>query len=720
MKKQKHLLEALLQTANSFNPLQVLFKSVIACLLCLSAASSVQAGMLTHDDLVKQYPLPYIVGEKESPTPVWPIYQQNATENRLVGYVFESGDFAPIPGFAGVPFNLLILLDPQGNFLDVKVLSQHEPVFVDGLGEAPLIAFVNQYKGLSLKQNLKILTGSNGAKIASAEAAQLDGITKATASVRIINQTILSSALKVARKKLGFAEGRDPELMARIKSDVLEAHTLKELIDSGLIKHLTLSNADIEKKFSATNGSGLDSDALAHPEDTFIDLYMAYVSVPSIGRNLLSEEAWKKLQNRLDTDDQAILFMTKGRYSLISEDFVRGSSSDRIVLMQDKLPIEMRDLNMDLALKEAQGLELGSVTVFKISGQAGLDPSRPLDFVLPITRLKGMIYPEKYIQDFNFSFTLPSRFYTAPEGDNKSWVGMWHDKRVEILVLIIGLGILSFALSRQEKWVENERRFALFRNIYLLFTLCFIGWYAQGQLSIVNLTGVLQALVAGRSLGFFLYDPMTVILWGFVIISLVLWGRGTFCGWLCPFGALQEFTAKIGQLLKLPQIKLKPKTDARLKWIKYPVLAAILVSAIFSSRITDMIVEVEPFKTSITLNFMRSWPFVVYAVGLLGAGMFVYKFFCRYLCPFGAALAVLGRFRILDWIPRRSECGSPCQICRRRCEYQAIEQDGKIHYDECFQCMDCVIIYASDEKCPPLMLEKKRAKVIPIQNSPAS
>ena len=508
--------------------------------------------------------------------------------------------------------------------------------------------------------------------------------------------------------------------MARIKSDVLEAHTLKELIDSGLIKHLTLSNADIEKKFSATNGSGLDSDALAHPEDTFIDLYMAYVSVPSIGRNLLSEEAWKKLQNRLDTDDQAILFMTKGRYSLISEDFVRGSSSDRIVLMQDKLPIEMRDLNMDLALKEAQGLELGSVTVFKISGQAGLDPSRPLDFVLPITRLKGMIYPEKYIQDFNFSFTLPSRFYTAPEGDNKSWVGMWHDKRVEILVLIIGLGILSFALSRQEKWVENERRFALFRNIYLLFTLCFIGWYAQGQLSIVNLTGVLQALVAGRSLGFFLYDPMTVILWGFVIISLVLWGRGTFCGWLCPFGALQEFTAKIGQLLKLPQIKLKPKTDARLKWIKYPVLAAILVSAIFSSRITDMIVEVEPFKTSITLNFMRSWPFVVYAVGLLGAGMFVYKFFCRYLCPFGAALAVLGRFRILDWIPRRSECGSPCQICRRRCEYQAIEQDGKIHYDECFQCMDCVIIYASDEKCPPLMLEKKRAKVIPIQNSPAS
>jgi NosR/NirI family transcriptional regulator, nitrous oxide reductase regulator len=372
---------------------------------------------------------------------------------------------------------------------------------------------------------------------------------------------------------------------------------------------------------------------------------------------------------------------------------------------------------MDLALKEDQGAELGSVTVFKIKSQAGLDPSIPIDFVLPVTRLKGIIYPEKFIQDFTFSFTLPSRFYIVPEGDNKSWIGMWRDKRVEIVVLIIGLAILSLALALQERLVAHERRFAAFRNIYLLFTLCFIGWYAQGQLSIVNITGVLQALFAGRSLGFFLYDPMTVILWGFVFISLVLWGRGTFCGWLCPFGALQEFTAKIGHLLKLPQIRLKPKTDSQLKWVKYPVLAGILVSAIFSSRITDMIVEVEPFKTAITLNFVRSWPFVVYAIGLLVAGMFVYKFFCRFLCPFGAALAVLGRFRIMNWIPRREQCGKPCQACRYKCAYQAIAPDGNIEYDECFQCMDCVIIYASDEKCPPLMLEKKRSRIIPIVNS---
>jgi NosR/NirI family nitrous oxide reductase transcriptional regulator len=114
------------------------------------------------------------------------------------------------------------------------------------------------------------------------------------------------------------------------------------------------------------------------------------------------------------------------------------------------------------------------------------------------------------------------------------------------------------------------------------------------------------------------------------------------------------------------------------------------------------------------LNFVRSWPYVAYAVGLLLASSFVYKFFCRYLCPFGAALALLGRVRLLDWIPRRSECGTPCQTCRHRCDYQAIKPDGKVVYEECFQCLDCVVIYESDEKCAPLMLELKRSRTIPI------
>ena len=699
------------------SPALVSLRLFLAGLLCLWMAS-VQAGVMTRADLVRLYPSPYIIGEKDAAMPVWPVFQQNATENRLVGYLFESIDLAPIPGFAGTPFNLLIAIDPQGSFLDVRVLSQHEPEFqAGGLGESLLTAFVSQYKGLSLKQSVKIMTGFNGAKTVSAEAVQIDGITKATASVAIINQTILSSALMVARKKLGFAEGRDPESISRIKPDVLESHSIKDLIETGLIQHIVLTNADIEKKFVGSPGSRLDADAIAHPQDAFIDLYVAYVSVPSIGRNLLDDTTWNKLQGRLDAGDQAILVMSKGRYSIFSDDFVRGSTPDRILLKQDQLPIEMRDLNLDVALKDDRSTALGMTffALFKINSRAGLDAARPIDFVLPVERDKGIVYPEKIVRAFSASFSLPARFYTMPQGSNASWVDMWRDKRVEIGVLSIALAVLAFALARQKKLVAQQRRFAVFRNLYLLFTLLFIGWYAQGQLSIVNFTGVLQALVAGHSLAFFLYDPMTVILSGFTCISLLLWGRGTFCGWLCPFGALQEFSAKLGRLLRLPTIRFKPATDRRLKWLKYPVLAAILGSTAIAPQLTDMVVEVEPFKTAITLNFVRSWPFVVYALGLLIAGMIVFKPFCRYLCPLGAGLAVLGRFRLLAWIPRRQACGKPCQTCRFQCSYEAIATDGKIAYDECFQCMECVVIYASDQRCAPLMLEKKRAKILPIK-----
>ncbi len=677
---------------------------------------------MTRAELAKWYPSPYIVGEKDAEMPVWPIFepnfQQKANANILIGYAFESIDLAPVPGFSGVPVNLLIGIDQHGNFLNVRVLSQHEPVFVGGLGEVPLHAFVTQYEGLSLKQSIKILTGAHGPKNVSAEAVELDGVTKATASLRIINQSILSSALKVARKKLGFAEGRDPELIARVKTDVFEARSVKELQDAGLVEHVVISNAEVEKMFAGTAGSGLDAEALAHPQDPFLDLYMAYVSVPSIGRNLLSEASWKLLQNRLEPDDQAFLVISKGRYSVTGEDFVRGSTPDRIVIKQEQLPIEMRDLDQQIVLKEelAHGLDQNSLTIFRVISRAGLDPAKKIDFVLPITRLKGMIYPEKFVKNFTVSLTIPERFYTVPASDNKSWNGVWRDRLPEIVILLVGLAMLSVALVKQKRLVANQRQFAIFRNSYLVFTLFFIGWYAQGQLSIVNLTSVFQALLAGRSLSFYLYDPMTVILTTVTLISLVFWGRGTFCGWLCPFGALQELLAKIGQRLKIPQIRFKPATDGLLKKIKYVVLAGILLSAVFSSNIADMVVEVEPFKTAITLNFVRSWPFVAYAAGLLVVNLFVFKFFCRFLCPLGGALAVLGCFRILNWIPRRKECGTPCQTCRYQCEYQAITSAGKVQYDECFQCMDCVVIYASDDRCAPLLLEKKQKSVIPIHH----
>ena len=679
-------------------------------------AGAAQAGVMTKAAMRAQFPPPLIVGEKEAQLPVWPIFKQDGTATPLVAYVFESIDLAPIPGFSGTPMNLLVAMDPKGVFLDVLVLSQHEPVFLDGLGVQPLLRFVEQYKGLSLQHNIKIGAGTAGR---DRTRATIDGVAKATASVRIINQTLLSAALRVARAKLGYAAGRDPELLARVRKDTFVPMDWDALLQAGLVRRVRLTRGDVERAFA---GSGVERPAEGAAGETFSELHVAYLNSPLVGRNLLSEAGWNHLLARIDEGDHALLVVAAGGHGFAGEDFVRGAVPQRLALRQGELPIELRDLDLDferesrLALPPA--LQRAEMKVFRVIGPAGLDPAHPFDFSLRVTRERGVVFPERVSREFPLRYVLPADQLLMPERDGKSWHGIWRTRAWELGVLGAALALLTIVLARPAWIIGTPQRLARFRRAYLLFTLLFIGWFAQAQLSIVNVTALLQAVVAGRDLGFFLYDPMSLVLWAFVALTLVLWGRATFCGWLCPFGALQELASQLAQALHIRRRRLRPGLDAQLKWIKYGVLFAILATAALSPGWTDRVVEIEPFKTAITLNFVRSWPFVLWAVALVLASAFVYKAFCRYLCPLGAGLALLGRVRGLNWIVRRAECGTPCQTCRHRCEYQAIRPDGAISYEECFQCLDCVAIHASDQRCAPL-IARRRERVIEIRPLPA-
>ena len=679
---------------------------------------SAHAGVMTREAMVQAFPAPWVVGEKERDLPVWPIFRQELTSTTIAAYVFESQDFAAIPGFSGTPFNLLIALDPNGQFMEVRVLSHHEPVFLEGLGEKPLFAFVEQYKNLSLKQSIKIGTGQSKSGKESGANVYIDGVTKATASVRILNQTLLAASLKVARAKLGYSEGRDPDQIAKIRADVFTEMDWTGLRKAGLIHRATFKNSDIEKAFKDTAAEGVDANAWQSPQEIFADIYVANLNVPTVGKNLLSAEKWAYLQQRLDPGDHALLILTKGRYSLMGEDFVRGTVPDRVSLNQQKLPIEIRDLDLDAVLNLPPNLTDAQWLAVRVIAPAGLDPALPFDYELHVTRSKGMVYPELVRKSFTITTELPHDYVVLASSDQKTWHGIWLDRWVELTVLLLALAVLVWAL-REPSWITRQpQRMMRFRLGYLLFTLGFIGWYAQGQLSIVNLTAVVQAVVAGRGLGFFMYDPMTVVLWVFVGATFFVWGRGTFCGWLCPFGALQELVSQLTRRLGLSWVHVPQRWDARLKKLKYVVLAVLLASAALSTTWADRLVEIEPFKTSITLNFVRAWPFVIWAVALVLLSSFVYKGYCRYLCPLGAGMGVLGKLRRFDWIARRHECGQPCQRCRSDCAYQAISKQGTVDYDECFQCMDCVVIYESDTLCVPRILSRRNeavTRVIPIQ-----
>jgi NosR/NirI family transcriptional regulator, nitrous oxide reductase regulator len=203
----------------------------------------------------------------------------------------------------------------------------------------------------------------------------------------------------------------------------------------------------------------------------------------------------------------------------------------------------------------------------------------------------------------------------------------------------------------------------------------------------------------------------------YTAISLVLLGRGVFCGWLCPFGALQELLAQFSRFIGLPHWNPPESVNDYLRLGKYVSAALVLGLAVFSIDMGSRITEVEPFNTAITSHFTRAWPYVFYACALLMIGLFTERAYCRFLCPLGGVLALADRLHLVNLLKRRPECGSACHLCESSCPVQAISRTGKIKTAECFQCLDCQVEYFDDHRCPPLAAIRKRA-VKPIGGVP--
>jgi NosR/NirI family transcriptional regulator, nitrous oxide reductase regulator len=303
--------------------------------------------------------------------------------------------------------------------------------------------------------------------------------------------------------------------------------------------------------------------------------------------------------------------------------------------------------------------------------------------------------------------TLSAPSVTGP--GEPLWVEVWRDRKVSIAVLLIGLGVLSLILVFQDWLARRPRLLWYVRRGFLLYTLFFIGWYALAQLSVMQVLTFLHAAMRNFQWQNFLIDPMLFILWGFVALTLLLWGRGVYCGWLCPYGALQELANQLARRLGVRQLEFPDVVHERLSAVKYLVLIALFGVSLQSLVEAAHYAEIEPFKTTIVLHFVREWPFVLYSGALLVVAAFNRKFFCKYLCPLGAALAIPGRFRVFDWwLRRRKECGRPCQTCARECEVRAIRQTGEINANECHYCLDCQVTYYNERKCMPLIERMKR------------
>ena len=689
-------------------PLRLLLLLVLACFPLATYGALDDEKQALIQEL---FPKATDIRDRLPDYPVYPVYQLQ----ELIGYAYESRDISPLQGFAGKPVSMLIGLDSRGRFTGIRILNHHEPVFLHGLGEEPLFEFIDQYEGRSLTEQIIIDTsGSRSGKSPDGNVVHFDGVSKATVSVLIINDTVLSSALKVARKKLaGFTQ----EAPTRAKTDLYQPLSWAQLIERGYIGHWRISSAAIEQKL----GSPLvDYPEASQPDpgEPFAELFFGYINAPMVGRNLLGDEGFQRLKEKTGPDAQILAVMSRGLYPHLPDDFTPGSSPDRLGLQQNSLSLDIRDINVfDQNIQiNADGMpEFARTTLFRVGGNAGFNPGAEATLKLGVTLRKNHLVADSTELEIPMAFAqelFEAVEVTPRPEDNRQpvWIGLWKERWLTISLLVLSLTLLTVFFARQRTLSQYPKLVHRFRWGFLFFTLFFIGFYAQGQLSVVNIYTLFLAIWDGFSLNVFLMDPVLFILWTYTFISLFVWGRGLFCGWLCPFGALQEMAAWLGEKLKFRQVKVPEKWHRRLILLKYPILLVLVGTAFYSLELAEKLVEVEPFKTGITLIFVRYWPFVAYAVGLLVVGMFIHKFYCRYLCPLGAGLAVLGKLRLFNWLDRVELCGKPCQHCKNSCGINAIHKDGRIDYNECIQCLECVVILKDQSQCVDKVLEKKRQR----------
>ncbi len=639
----------------------------------------------------------------------------------VMGYAYITSDFVGTTGYSGKPIHVMVAIDNDAKLLGANLVKHSEPIVLIGIPNSKIKAMTESYVGLDIVAEAA----------AGGSAHDINIISGATVTIMIIDDSVVRSSIKVARA-LGLGGLNNDAANAGPTHELnMDERTISDwntMVGDGTVRRMTLDIGQINEAFAATGDKRVQKHAeIGADGDTYIDMHVALVSAPAIGLSLMGEKEYDNLVNWMEEGEQAILIMGRGVFSFKGNGYVRGGIFDRIQLIQGDISVRFRDKgHRRLGKLAAEGApSFVEIDMFKIPADSGFDPTKPWRIQLLAQRVVGPI--EKTFLAYDLGYKTPAQYLTSlavptldtvieSEADTAArkalWQRIWKSKTIEIGLLLGMLTILTGVFFFQVQATRHKRAFYWFRMSFLLVTLLFLGWHQNAQLSIVNLMALGASLNSGFSWDAFLMDPLVFILWVSVAVTLLFWGRGGFCGWLCPFGALQEITNQIARFFKVPQWTLPWGLHERLWPLKYMIFLGLFGLSMVSISLAEHFAEVEPFKTSIILKFVRAWPYVLFATVVLGMGLFIERFYCRYICPLGAALAIPGRIRMFDWLKRYKECGSPCQTCANECFVQAIHPTGEINPNECLSCLHCQVLYQDHSKCPVVIRkDKRRAKM---------
>lgn len=224
--------------------------------------------------------------------------------------------------------------------------------------------------------------------------------------------------------------------------------------------------------------------------------------------------------------------------------------------------------------------------------------------------------------------------------------------------------------------------------------------------------GAVTACPLGSLQGSFSADRSTLFyVGGIILLYCFLFGR-LICGWLCPFGLIQELLYKI----KTPKLKKNPVTRI-LSFFKYFVLVffVFIVPIMYAFRDTPLpsfckyICPAGTLEGGIgllankvnesyfsMLGPLFTWKFLV-LVSIVVASIFVFRMFCRFICPLGALYGIFNKISVFGVKVDNDKC-TYCNRCISHCKMD-IKQVGDAECISCGECVDVCPAKAISWKC---------------------